>query len=485
MGTVLAGPGADRRPVRGSARDRHRGQTGPGRRPRRPAQQLHGLADLRRHLLRTGPGPARPTRPTWTPGWTVRPGSGPTSTSRSTTTAGSGRPPPTTTTSCLRAYLLALRGRVPAELPAAQSATLASMLRVLVELSTDGGVLPVLHDGPYRRPQALQELLEVCVLGRQLVELPGLEQVEARHPRRAGSGCLPASRTSWSPGSPGPPRPAPLGWARRPRVGELRRRRAPRPALGRCPLAGRGRRRSARRRPRSPRQAGGLPLRRPRGLAAGAGSTAVRQRAAAASTTPGPLAHPTVRVDGQDQAETSGRLLLWQSRRGSTLAVTVGPGRLRGGLAPAPPADAGRVPPRRRARARRRGAGRRPGACDRPTTWTPHGQDGLFETTWRDGSTQVAADRGRDLHGCHASTVDTEFTWTPVRGPSDDPARVLGGIEWSSRSAETWFVSLYEPASDPTLPRPRLRIVSSTDLRHRGRGHASPAVEQPASTSPR
>ena len=104
----------------------------------------------------------------------------------------------------LRAYLLALRDRVPADLPAPQRDTIAAMLRVLVDLSTDGGVLPVLHDGPYRRPQALQELLEVCVLGRQLVELPGLERLEDGTRAQLGSGRLHPRGPARRPGSPGP-----------------------------------------------------------------------------------------------------------------------------------------------------------------------------------------------------------------------------------------------------------------------------------------
>ncbi len=85
--------------------------------------------------------------------------------------------------------------------------------------------------------QALQELLEVCVLGRQLVELPGLEQRRGRHPRRAGSGRDCTLEDQLRAGSPDRPSPAPPDSRDAARLGGLRRRRAPGPALGR----GRGR----------------------------------------------------------------------------------------------------------------------------------------------------------------------------------------------------------------------------------------------------
>ena len=152
----------------------------------------------------------------------------------------------------LRAYLLALRGRVPTELPAHHSGRIVAMLRVLVDLSTDGGVLPVLHDGPYRRPQALQELLEVYVLGRQLVDLPGLAQVEAgtRVQLDPAATSLEDRLVSWFAG------PAlHAACERAADLGELSRRRSPRAAVHGRSLAGRGRRGPARRRPRPPRQA--------------------------------------------------------------------------------------------------------------------------------------------------------------------------------------------------------------------------------------
>lgn len=360
----------------------------------------------------------------------------------------------------LRAYLLALRHRVPAELPPAPSTKLASMLRVLVDLSTDGGVLPVLHDGPYRRPQALQELLEVCVLGRQLVDLPGLEQVEARTRAELGpTGCsLEDQLDSWF---AGPALPAPSGWNQ------------PRGSVS-FPDAGHLVLRSADGRWQAVMDAG------PHGGAHGHlaklavylyGDDEVWQPAPGVPPYGSDLrrdyyarsaAHPTIMVDGQDQAETSGRLLVWQIDAGSARAVASAPGAfvgvevqrhllMREGFL----LDAVHV---KSEQARSVVLGLRPA-----DHLDAHVQDGQFCTTWRDGGASQRVSRGRDLHGCHVSTAESIFGWAPVRGPSDDPARILGGIDWSAKSADVWFVSLYQPLSGPTPSRPRLRLLSTTE----------------------
>ena len=358
----------------------------------------------------------------------------------------------------LRAYLLALRGRVPAELPPSQRDTLVSMLQVLVDLATDGGVVPVLHDGPYRRPQALQELLEVCVLGRQLVELPGLEHVEDGTRAELGpAACtLEDHLGSWF---SGPALPAPPGTS-------LDRASVSFADAGHLVVRSTGSRWQA------VVDAG------PHGGAHGHlaklalylyGDREVWQPAPGVPPYGSALrhdyyartvAHPSVRIDGQDQAETSGRLLLWQVDAGGTRAVTSAPGAFDG-------VDLQRhllmqdgvlldVVHVRCATDRSVVLALRPAGHLEAA-----GQDGLFRTTWQDGSAQVAADRGRDLHGAHAGSIDTEFTWTPVRGPSDDPGQLLGGVDWSARGEEVWFVSVYEPVTDPSLPPPGLRIVGS------------------------
>ena len=354
----------------------------------------------------------------------------------------------------LRAYLLALRGCAPADLPPAGVATLGSMLRVLVDLATDGGVVPVLHDGPYRRPQALQELLEVCVLGRQLVALPGLDRVEAGTRAELGAtACgLEDQLDGWFAG----------------------------PAL---PIAGDPEQRGS----VAFADAGHLVLRSPgarwqavvdAGPHGGAhghlaklavylyGDREVWQPAPGVPPYGSALrrehyartaAHPTLRVDGQDQAESTGRLLVWESDGESTRAVTAAPGAFEGvALQRHLVMHDGVLLDAVHARADRECSftlGLRPGRH-----LTASGQDDAFATIWRDAA---AGPAGRDLLGCHVSPGASRFTWTPVRGPSDDPSAVVGGIEWSADGTEAWFVSLYEPASGPgaSAPRPGLRLV--------------------------
>ena len=85
----------------------------------------------------------------------------------------------------LRAALLALRGSDPVRWPAAFRQRLESMVEVLALTATDGGVLPALHDGPYRRPALALEWLEIAALAGQV--WPGcLTAVAARARHDAG-----------------------------------------------------------------------------------------------------------------------------------------------------------------------------------------------------------------------------------------------------------------------------------------------------------
>lgn len=61
----------------------------------------------------------------------------------------------------LRAYLLALRGTSPADLPEPVGDRLAAMAAVLTGIASPGGVLPALHDGPYERPATEEEWVEL------------------------------------------------------------------------------------------------------------------------------------------------------------------------------------------------------------------------------------------------------------------------------------------------------------------------------------
>lgn len=75
----------------------------------------------------------------------------------------------------LRAYLLSLRGYDPAAVPD----RLEAMIAALAGIATDGGILPALHDGPYRRVPLALEWLEIAALARQFTSAVDLSAVAA------------------------------------------------------------------------------------------------------------------------------------------------------------------------------------------------------------------------------------------------------------------------------------------------------------------
>lgn len=80
----------------------------------------------------------------------------------------------------LRAALLALRSTAPSALPADVVRVLAGMTDVLAAVATPGGVLPALHDGPYRRNALGLEWLELIALAQQSVPSDALAAVADR-----------------------------------------------------------------------------------------------------------------------------------------------------------------------------------------------------------------------------------------------------------------------------------------------------------------
>jgi len=87
----------------------------------------------------------------------------------------------------LRAYLLSLRGCEPTLLPENARDRLLAMIGVLEDLATDGGILPAVHDGPYRRAGLALEWMELCALSDAFARNRRLGAVADRAGRDAGT----------------------------------------------------------------------------------------------------------------------------------------------------------------------------------------------------------------------------------------------------------------------------------------------------------
>jgi len=337
----------------------------------------------------------------------------------------------------LRACLIAVAGSSPSALPAEFVSRVERMLRVLVDLSSEDGLVPVLHDGPYSRRPALQELLEVCVLGRQLVNVPGLGSLEygTRSRLLPGDAEVEDLLDRWFVGEPLAVSTE-AGGARRTTawgsVGYL----VLRPPTSRWhavvdagPHGG----------SHGHRDKLALYLYGERGAwqpAPGVPPYGSVLRAGYYSRT---VAHPTFRVDGLDQAECTGEIVGWKvdpSRATATVAVRDAyPGvqaerhlvMTEDYLLDALQVTADQP--------RQITLGLRPA---RPLEFVH--TEGLGRSLWRtDGPGPPER-----LRGVHRSSATSTFEVLPGRGPSDDPSRMVGVVDWSVEASTAWFVSVYQ-----------------------------------------
>jgi hypothetical protein len=353
----------------------------------------------------------------------------------------------------LRAALLSLRGAGPAWLPARTRRCLLRMLRVLVDLSSDGGLLPVLHDGPYERRPATQELLEVCVLGRQLAVVPGLADLERHARARLGPGDteLEDLLDGWF---TGPPVPVPddLGGRRRstvwPDVGYASLR-SPRggwhAVLDAGPHGG----------SHGHRDKLALYLYGNRGAWQPAPGVPPYGSALREDYYASTVAHPTFRLDDLDQAECEGRIVTaTMEAETRTVVATVSsayPGvdaerhvQMHSGYL----LDALRV---------QADSPRRIALALRPAAGLSHEQVGAAtRTEWRDDG----PDR-EPLIGLHACSEPASFAVVAGRGTSDDPARTVPVADWTATAGEAWFVSVFAPRRPGTPDLRRLGIEPS------------------------
>lgn len=364
----------------------------------------------------------------------------------------------------LRAYLLAHRGIAPSDVDETALRTIASMVRVLVELAAPDGTLPALHDGPYDRLGVHLEVLEVCALAGQLWAFTGLETVEghARSCAGADHDGLEDLLDGWF---AGPSLPA-LETSRGSRLFDdvgYAVLRSPdgswQAVLDAGPHGG----------SHGHLDKLGLYLYGPDGPwqpAPGVPPYASALRKGYYART---LAHPTVQVDGLDQAESSGTVVSWSVGDGPAPTPTPTPTPSSVGQTPTTDEEttSGRVPTTSvLARADDAYPGVRLSrqvvmedeylldvvtvSCDRERdialALRPAGRldvtaDGDGWTTRWSGPDGT----GPELHGVHRASVGAVLVARPGRGPSDDPARVLSVGDWEARATQVTYVSAYSP----------------------------------------
>ncbi|MEW1861904.1 heparinase II/III family protein [Streptomyces sp. NPDC088194] len=321
----------------------------------------------------------------------------------------------------LRAYLLSLRGCDPARIAPDDRERLAAMAAALAGIAAPDGDLPELHDGPYRRAEALAELHEVCLLVHQLFTGEPLAEVLDRV--RSRSAAPAPDVEGWF---DGPALPWPYSRPRRtfPDAGfAVVRGGGVHAVLDAGPHGG----------GHGHQDKLALYLYGPDGVAwqpdPGQVPYAHRAfRAYYAST----AAHPAFSVDGADQRQVDARLDRADERAAhgvcaqaydgvtATRTVTAAAGYLLDVLTV---------------------------EADRERTLTAHlrpavefdavrGPDGVVRTVWGD-------EAGPVLTGIHVASVQAEFAIRPHPGPADDPAAVRQGADWSAHGRHVVFASAY------------------------------------------
>ncbi|MDG4766790.1 heparinase II/III family protein [Solwaraspora sp. WMMD406] len=292
----------------------------------------------------------------------------------------------------LRAYLLTLEALPDVAVPDEVSSRLTAMAGVLDTLTTPGGLLPALHDGPYDRPPAryeLDELRELLPLigagasrprpvtlypetGYAVLSGSGLRAVVDFGPHGGAHGHL-DKLALYLYGDDTPWQPDP----------------------GQVPYGHRG------------------------------------WRGHYAST----AAHPTFAVDGLDQAECAGHLIGHDSRSVAVGCDTAYPGvsaRRHLTLRDGELVDELTV---ETDRPRRITAQLRP---DVDLT-VRAGGDGTLETVWRGRQT---------LRGRHSVSAAAGLLYRPGPGPADDPQRIRSWVDWTATDATTvTFRSIYRMES--------------------------------------
>ena len=332
----------------------------------------------------------------------------------------------------LRAYLLALRGVDPRDVPEEAVDCVRSMIDVLVSIAAPDGFLPALHDGPYDRVAMHREVLEICTLGAQFFSDTGLATVQSWVVERLGADHdgLDWMLDGWFVGAPLDRAPVVVGSRAFEDAGYVVLRDSRNRMVGILDAG-------------------------PHGGAHGHfDKLALYLYGDGSKWQPAPavppyghalrhayyartIAHPTVRVDGADQVEATAEITAWDAAASRVTAVTTTAiegvrlsrtVQLSDGLL----VDVVHV------------------SCDdgqphdislgvRPAVDFSVTVDG---DSWRSGW-------GDALTGWHRASGDATLELAAGRGPSDDPSRLQHVGDWSTTASAATFVSVY--SFDPEL----------------------------------
>jgi hypothetical protein len=339
----------------------------------------------------------------------------------------------------LRAYLLGLADLAPAELPEDVALRLAAMTRVLAEIATPDGRLPALHDGPYDRDGMHREVLEICVLAKQLFTETCLDTVEEWVTVRLGAGDDGLERllTGWFGGEPSCGVVASRGSVWFPSVGYAVLRDPDdtfQAVIDAGPHGGSH--------GHLDKLAVYLYGRTPWQPAPGVPPYASRLRHGYYART---TAHPTIRVDDLDQHEGTGILELWDAENGRIVVRTddAVPGvilRRELVLAAGHLVDIVSV-------TATDGASHDVTLGLRPSCALSVFASGTAATSlWTN-------EHGDTLTGHHhASVPSSAVVVVPGRGPSDDPSAILPVADWHAAGASVRFVTVlsFDEAARPS-----------------------------------
>ncbi|MEV5607705.1 heparinase II/III family protein [Streptomyces sp. NPDC052225] len=342
----------------------------------------------------------------------------------------------------LRAALLALRGSDPAALPADVASRLTGMIDALAVLATDGGVLPALNDGPYRRVPLALEWLELCALAGGFAVSPRLTAVASAARAEAGvaDDGLDRELSGWFAGSPLPERSAPApvtvfedaGYA-------VVRAAGIHAALAFGPHGGSHGHRDK----LALSLYGRLACWQPDPGQVPYGNREFRDHYVSTA------AHPAFLVDGAEQAECAGRLLARDA-----VSVTADVSAAYEGVRAVRRIEAGRCHlvdvltlTVEDGRARRLAGLVRPGVS-LDVQVQPAGP---VRTTWY-GDAEV-------LHGWHTASAPVRPVTRPGPGPADDPQLTRTWVDFTAHGERLVLVSVYQAASQG----PAVTDVALTD----------------------